>query len=152
VLYNASLYKDAQREVLGVFAAARDVTESRAADEGFRALIESAPYAMVLASREGLMLLVNSQTEHLFGYERAETLGKPVEMLVPSRFRAPIPKNRATFFGEPRTRPMGAGLDLWGGRKDGREFPMEISLSPMKSPFDRCGSDSGRNATEGIPP
>jgi len=134
VLYNASVYKDSRGEVLGVFAAARDVTASRRAEQRFRTLIESAPDAMVLASREGIILLVNNQTERLFGYEREELLGQPVEILVPGRYRSAHPKHRGSFFTEPRLRPMGAGLDLWGARKDGSEFPIEISLSPVESP------------------
>lgn len=134
VLYNASVYKDAAGNVLGVFAAARDVTESRRAEQRFRTLIESAPDAMVLANQEGIILLVNNQTESLFGYTREEILGKSVEIFVPKRYRDAHPGNRAKFFGEPRLRPMGAGLDLWGVRKDGSEFPIEISLSPIESP------------------
>ncbi len=134
VLYNASVYKDAQGNVLGVFAAARDVTESRRAEQRFRTLIESAPDAMVLANREGFILLVNNQTESLFGYERDEILGKSVDLFVPSRYRNAHPGHRANFFAEPRQRPMGAGLELWGVRKDGSEFPIEISLSPIESP------------------
>src|SRR6266849_2048410 len=83
VLYNASVYRDARGNVLGVFAAARDVTESRRADQQFRTLIEFAPDAMVLASRDGTILFLNNQSERLFGYQRDELLGKAVEILVP---------------------------------------------------------------------
>jgi PAS domain S-box-containing protein len=134
VLYNASVYKDALGSVLGVVAAARDVTESRRAEQRFRTLIESAPDAMVLANQEGIILLVNNQTESLFGYERNEILGKSVDLFVPSRYRNAHPGHRAKFFAEPRQRPMGAGLELWGVRRDGSEFPIEISLSPIESP------------------
>lgn len=134
VLYNATVYRDASGSVLGVFAAARDVTDSRRAEQRFRTLIESAPDAIVLASRDGTILLVNDQTEILFGYDRGEILGKPVEILVPNRNRNAHPGHRAKFFAEPRPRPMGVGLDLWGIRKDGSEFPIEISLSPIESP------------------
>src|SRR5580700_6973629 len=117
VLYNASVYKDASGSVLGVFAAARDVTESRRAEQRFRSFIESAPDAMVLASMDGVILLVNNQTERLFGYQRDELLGKAVEVLVPSRFRGAHPGHRKKFFLDPRLRPMGVGLDLYGTRK-----------------------------------
>jgi PAS domain S-box-containing protein len=134
VLYNASVYRDERGNVLGVFAAARDVTESRRAEQKFRTLIESAPDAMVLASEDGTVLLMNNQTERLFGYQPDEVLGKAVEMFVPTRFRGAHPGHRSKFFAEPRQRPMGVGLDLWGIRKDGSEFPIEISLSPIESP------------------
>jgi len=134
VLYNATVYKDARGNVLGVFAAARDVTQSRKAEQRFRTLIESAPDAMVLANQDGIILLVNNQTESLFGYERDEILGQSVEIFVPSRYRNAHPGHRANFFAEPRVRPMGAGVELWGMRKDGSEFPIEISLSPIESP------------------
>jgi PAS domain S-box-containing protein len=134
VLYNASLYKDVCGNVLGVFAAARDVTESRRAEQRFRSVFESAPDSMVLIGKNGMILLINSQTEHLFGYRRDELLGQAVEVLVPTRFRGGHPKHRSKFFREPLPRPMGMGLDLWGLRKDGTEFPIEISLSPIDSP------------------
>ena len=134
VLYNAAVYKDVRGNVLGVFAAARDVTQSRKAEQRFRTLIESAPDAMVLANKEGTILLVNNQTESLFGYARDEILGQSVEIFVPNRYRNGHPGHRAKFFAEPRLRPMGAGVELWGVRKDGSEFPIEISLSPIESP------------------
>jgi PAS domain S-box-containing protein len=134
VLYNASVYRDERGNVIGVFAAARDVTESRRAEQKFRTLIESAPDAMVLASEDGTILLTNNQTERLFGYQSDELLGAAVEIFVPMRFRGAHPGHRSKFFSEPRQRPMGVGLDLWGLRKDGSEFPIEISLSPIESP------------------
>jgi len=134
VLYHVSVYKDARGNTLGGFAAARDVTESRSADQRFRAFIESAPDAVVLTSSDGTILLLNNQTERLFGYKREELLGEPVEVLIPARFRGGHPAHRAKFSREPVLRPMGQGLDLWGVRKDGSEFPVEISLTPIESP------------------
>ena len=99
--------------------------------ELFRGLMESAPDAMVIVGRDGRMVLVNGQAESLFGYSRDELLGQPIEMLVPERYRTTHPGSRRGYFTEPRTRPMGAGLDLQAQRKDGTEFPAEISLSPM---------------------
>lgn len=131
VLYNASVYKDARGSVLGVFAAARDITGRKKAEERFRAVLEAAPDAMVIVNKEGKIVLVNAQTQNLFGYTRQELLGQPVEMLVPQRLRGAHPENRTGFFQKPTARPMGAGLDLYGQRKDGSEFQIEISLSPL---------------------
>ena len=101
------------------------------AEAKFQAMLDAAPDAMVGVSREGIIVMANTQTEALFGYERQELLGRPVELLIPDRVKAAHPGHRARYFSEPRTRPMGAGLDLAGRRADGTEFPAEISLSSM---------------------
>ncbi|HEX9290045.1 MAG TPA: histidine kinase dimerization/phosphoacceptor domain -containing protein [Anaeromyxobacteraceae bacterium] len=108
-------------------------TEAEAADAMFRWVLEAAPDAMMIARFDSTIALVNGQLHRMFGYEREELLGKPVEVLVPDRFRGIHLQHRERYFGEPRTRPMGAGLDLLGRRKDGSEFPVEISLSPMRT-------------------
>jgi len=102
-------------------------------DTEFRGLLEAAPDAMVIADERGAISLVNAQTEKLFGYHREELLGKPVEMLIPERYRGAHIHHRRGYGDSPRLRPMGAGQELFGLRKDGSEFPVEISLSPFHS-------------------
>ncbi len=123
--------RDPKGDLRGFGKVTRDLTERRRAEEKFRAFVESAPDAVVIVNVKGEIVLVNSQTERLFGYSREELLGQAVEKLIPHRMAGEHPVFRARYFENPQTRPMGAGLDLVGVRKDGREFPVEISLSPV---------------------
>jgi len=116
-----------------VSSAIRDITDRKRAQQGIVALLDSAPDAMVVVGEDGRIVLVNSQTERLFGYKRAELLGQPVEVLVPERYWSEHRKHRGTYMEHTQVRPMGAGLELYGRRKDGTEFPVEISLSPQRT-------------------
>ena len=100
-------------------------------EDSFRRVVEWAPSAMVMIDSDGIMVLVNAQTERMFNYERAALIGQPVEMLVPARFRHHHMAYRTGFFGDSKPRPMGVGRDLAGCRADGSEFPVEIGLNPI---------------------
>jgi protein-histidine pros-kinase len=113
----------------------------------FRGILEAAPDAMIIVGQDGRILIVNAQTEALFGWKRSELLGKPMEILVPPRFRAHHPAKRDGYFAAPKARPMGAGLDLYALRKDGSEFPAEISLSPLETPQGRYVTAAIRDTT-----
>ena len=116
-----------------ILLAMEDITDRRQAESQMRDLLESAPDAVVVANAEGNVVLVNAEFESAFGYRREEVTGADVEMLIPERFREPHLRRRKDYFNEPRRRIMGTGLALFGLRKDGSEFPVEISLSPLKS-------------------
>jgi PAS domain S-box-containing protein len=116
--------------------------------DGFRQLFETAPDAVLIVDGDGTIALVNQQVERLFGYAREELIGHEIEMLIPKRVRGVHVGHRTRFGSEPRLRPMGTGLELFGCRKDGSEFPVEISLSPLKAAGASFTSASIRDVSE----
>ena len=111
-------------------------------------LLEYAPDATIIVDAEGKIRLVNAQTERLFGYYREELIGNPIEMLIPARYHGRHVGERKGYYGDPHVRPMGIGMELNGLRKNGSEFPIEISLSPVSTREGTFVSASVRDSTE----
>jgi PAS domain S-box-containing protein len=152
---NVALARDDSGQPLYFITQVQDITgrkateeKVRSSEERFRGLLESAPDAMVIVGAQGRIVLVNRQTEQLFGYDRGELLGQPVEILIHAKFRDRHAAHRSGFIADPKVRPMGAGLELFGVRRDGTEFPVEISLSPMETDEGRLVSAAIRDITE----
>jgi PAS domain S-box-containing protein len=146
---------DRDEQLVGFVLVSRDVTEQiqltrdlEQAQSYARSLIECAPDAMVIVNADGLIRLANAETEKLFGYDSEELVGRPVEILIPERFQGQHPAHRANFFAAPRARAMGAGLELRGRRENGTEFPVEISLSPLRSEDELFVTAAIRDVTE----
>jgi PAS domain S-box-containing protein len=133
VFLTVSSIRNSAGDIIAVSKIAHDISERRRAEGRFRQVIEGAPNGMVMIDQAGKITLVNTQVEILFGYSRDELLGQAIELLVPKRFHSHHSAYRAEFMKSPLTRPMGAGRDLYGVRKDGSEFPVEIGLNPIET-------------------
>jgi PAS domain S-box-containing protein len=125
--------KSSTGEIVGLANIARDLTAGKLADEKFRLVVESCPSGIIMIDPTGKVVMINAESERLFGYRRDELIGQPVDILVPMRLRGQHARHRTGFTQNPETRRMGAGRDLFGQRKDGTEFPVEVGLNPIQT-------------------
>jgi PAS domain S-box-containing protein len=148
VTVSISPIRDGSGKVTGAASIARDITDRMQAEERFQRLVLAAPVAMLIADQDGIIILVNEQTEGLFGYPGAELIGQSVEMLVPQQVRDAHAAHRRDYHAAPGIRRMGMGQELTGLRRDGSRFPVEISLAPLAGEHGVQVSAAIRDITE----
>ena len=135
--------------ITGFTKLVRDLTaEHQRAETMFHGLLEAAPDAMVIVAPDGRIMLANAQTDQMFGYQREDLIGRNVELLIPPRLRGAHERHRTSFFANPEARRMGIGLDLWGQRRNGAVFPVDVSLSPLHTDQGLMVSAAIRNITQ----
>ncbi len=140
--------RDSSGIITHFLAVKEDITERKKRDEEFRALLDSAPDATIITNSDGEIVMVNKQTENIFEYEREELIGNKIEMLIPQKFRKGHPKHRKKLIRHSDARLMGENMELLALCKDGREFPVEIRLSPIKTSSGTVVASSIRDITE----
>jgi len=148
VMLNVSAVMGEKGNEIHCMCILRDITNMKELEKKFKKLLETAPDAIVIVNKKGHIVLVNQQTENLFGYSSEELIGQEVELLMPVKFRNKHQGHRAGYARNPGFRPMGAGLELYGIHKKGREFPIEISLSPLDMEKEILYSSTIRDITE----
>lgn len=148
VILSITALRNSEGVISGFLGMAIDITERKLAEAQFRLVVEASPNGLVMINQYGIITLVNKQIEILFNYSRTELIGLPIENLLPERFRAAHPEQRHHFFANSEVRAMGNGRDLFGQRKDGSEFPLEIGLSPLHTPAGDFVLASVTNITE----
>lgn len=141
VFYSAVVepFRDGENQIIGCIGSAFDISDRKKAEEAlqtsltlFEGLFEASPDAVLLILADGTVQRANRQAEDVFGYTRAELVGSRVEQLIPDRFRRVHLSHRADYQSNPHRRPMGIGLSLFGLHKDGHEFPVDVTLSPLR--------------------
>lgn len=144
----AEVVTDEQGNIIELIGTCQDITQQNMAERKFRGLLESAPDAMVIVNETGKIQLVNKQAEKLFGYSAEEIRNKPVDSLIPMRFKENHMRHSLEYFQNPNTRSMGEGQELFGISKNGEEIPIQISLSPLKTEEGLLVSAAIRDITE----
>jgi len=145
-----SPYFSPNQKADGVTITFIEITAQKQVEEMLLNMVDSAPDATLVINEDGIMVLVSKQLENIFGYKRGDLIGKTIRTLIPERFHEVHPQHRVRYFLEPKVRPMGTGLKLFGRRSDGTEFPVEISLSPLKTAEGMLAIAAIRDITERV--